>query len=75
MVRTSITIPDDIYREAKEQTENFSLLVTEAITEYLRKKKVEKAKASFGKWDDRDKTSTEIVEDLRKERQYADSID
>ncbi len=74
MVKTSITIPDDIYREAKKISDNFSLLVSEAIKEYLRMKKIEKAKTSFGKWGKRDKASIEIVKDLRKEedRKYAD---
>lgn len=74
MVKTSVTIPDDLYREAKKLSDNFSLLVAEAIREYLRMKKVEKAKASFGKWEKRDKTSIEIVKALRKEegRKYAD---
>lgn len=74
MVKTSITIPDDIYREAKKLSDNFSLLVSEAIKEYLRMKKVGKAKASFGKWGKRDMASIEIVKDLRKEghRKYAD---
>jgi len=73
MVKTSVTIPDDVYREAKKRSGNFSLLVSEALKEYLRMKKVEKAKASFGKWEKRDKTSVEIVKELRKEesREYA----
>lgn len=74
MVKTSITIPDDVYREAKKQSDNFSLLVSEALKEYLRMKKVEKAKASFGKWEKRERASVEIVKELRKEerRKYAD---
>lgn len=74
MVKTSVTIPDDLYREAKKLSDNFSLLVAEAIREYLRMKKVEKAKASFGTWEKRDETSIEIVKALRKEegRKYAD---
>ena len=38
MIKTSISIPDDIYEKAKETTDNFSLLVSEALKEYLRKK-------------------------------------
>lgn len=74
MVKTSVTIPDDVYREAKKHSDNFSLLVSEALKEFLRMKKVEKAKASFGKWRKRDKASVEIVKELRKEegRKYAD---
>ncbi|MBA4349314.1 MAG: hypothetical protein C0415_04920 [Thermodesulfovibrio sp.] len=75
MVKTSITIPDDVYKEAKKQSNNFSLLVSEALKEYLRMKTVEKAKASFGKWEKRDKASIDIVKELRKEegRKYANS--
>jgi len=73
-MKTSVTIPDDVYREAKKQTDNFSLLVSEALKEFLRMKKVEKAKTSFGKWGKRGKTSINIVKELRKEesRKYAD---
>ena len=73
MAKTSVTIPDDIFEEAKEFSDNFSALVTEAIKDYIRKKKVEKALNSFGQWSDRDKDSVTIVNDLRSEdkRTYA----
>jgi post-segregation antitoxin (ccd killing protein) len=73
MAKTSVTIPDDIFEEAKEFSDNFSALVTEAIKDYIRKKKVEKALKSFGQWSDRDKDSVTIVNDLRSEdkRTYA----
>ena len=73
MTKTSVTIPDDIFEEAKEFSDNFSALVTEAIKDYIRKKKVEKALKSFGQWSDRDKDSVAIVNDLRSEdkRTYA----
>jgi post-segregation antitoxin (ccd killing protein) len=73
MAKTSVTIPDDIFEEAKEFSDNFSALVTEAIKDYIRKKKVEKALKSFGQWADRDKDSVTIVNDLRSEdkRTYA----
>lgn len=73
LVKTSITIPEEIIAEAKKTSDNFSALVTEALKEYIRKKNVEKAMASFGKWKDRDKSSVEIVKELRKEegRKYA----
>lgn len=72
-VKTSINIPDDIFNEAKKLSDNFSSVVAEALKEYLRRKKVEKAMSSFGKWKQRDKSSAEIVSDLRKEdkRRYA----
>ena len=73
MAKASVTIPDDIFEEAKEFSDNFSALVTEAIKDYIRKKKVEKALKSFGQWSDRDKDSVAIVNDLRSEdkRTYA----
>ena len=73
MVKTSVTIPDDVYKEAKRQSENFSLLVSKALKEYLRMKKVDRAMASFGKWGKRDKASIDIVKEIRKEdgRRYA----
>ncbi len=73
-VKTSITIPEDVLSEAKKTSDNFSAFVTEALKEYIRKKNVEKAVASFGKWKDREKSSVEIVKELRKEegRRYAD---
>ncbi|MBI5674403.1 MAG: type II toxin-antitoxin system CcdA family antitoxin [Nitrospirae bacterium] len=73
-VKTSINIPDDVFNEAKKLSDNFSSVVSEALKEYLRRKKVEKAMSSFGKWGKRDKRSVEIVSDIRKEdkRRYAD---
>jgi predicted CopG family antitoxin len=66
-VKTSINIPDDIFNEAKKLSGNFSSVVADALEEYLRKKKVEKAASSFGKWGKRDKSSAEIVSQMRKE--------
>ena len=73
MIKTSITIPDDLFKEAKEFSDNFSALVTESIRDYMRKKKVEKALNSFGKWGERNEDSVDIVNELRseKERDFA----
>jgi len=73
-VKTSINIPDDIFNEAKKLSDNFSFVVAEALKEYLRRKKVERAMSSFGKWSKREKESADIVNELRKEgkRRYAD---
>jgi len=77
MIKTTISIPEDIYTEAKKTTSNFSLLVSEALREYLRKRRVNKAVSSFGKWQKRDEESAEIVNELRKEesRKYANRAD
>jgi predicted CopG family antitoxin len=66
-VKTTVNIPDDIFNEARKLSDNFSSVVTEALKEYLRRKKVEKAMSSFGKWSQRDKSSTDIVKEMRKE--------
>lgn len=73
-VKTSINIPDDIFNEAKKLSDNFSSVVSEALKEYLRKKRIERAMSSFGKWGKRDKRSVDIVNEERKEdrRRYSD---
>jgi predicted CopG family antitoxin len=77
MIKTSISIPEEIYEKAKKATDNFSLLVSEALKEYLRKKNINKAISSFGKWQKMDKDSVEIVNEVRKEesRKYASRDD
>lgn len=67
-VKTSVTLPEDIYSEAKEVSGNFSLLVANTLREYLKKVKIEKAIQSFGSWEDREKDSVDIVNELRKDR-------
>ena len=73
LVKTSITLPDDLLQEAKAMSKNISSLVTEALREHIRQRKVQKAMESFGSWKDRENTSVDIVNDLRKEgdRDYA----
>lgn len=77
MTKTSITIPNALFEEAKDISDNFSALATEAIGDYIRKKKVEKALKSRGTWADRKKKSTDIVNELRSEdgRTYAKRSD
>ncbi len=77
MIKTTISIPEDIYAEAKKTAKNFSLLVSEALKEYLRKRRISKAVSSFGKWQKREKESIEIVNALRREesRRYANRAD
>lgn len=68
LVKTSITIPEDVFSQAKEASDNFSSLVTQALTEYLRKKAVKKAINSFGKWEEREESSVEIVKKMRSDK-------
>jgi len=73
LVKTSITLPDDLLQEARTLSRNVSSLVTEALREYIRQRKVQKAMESFGSWKGREGDSVDVVNDLRKEegRDYA----
>ena len=77
LVKTSITIPDDLLSEAKALSKNFSGVVAEALTEYLRRKKVQKAMESFGAWKEHDEGGVDTVNRLRSEgaRDYAGRAD
>ncbi|MBC7963106.1 MAG: type II toxin-antitoxin system CcdA family antitoxin, partial [Steroidobacteraceae bacterium] len=41
LVKTSITLPDDLLQEARSMSRNVSGLVTEALREYIRQRKVQ----------------------------------
>ena len=76
MLRASITLPDDLLKEAKAVSgNNLSALVAEALRKYLQDLKTKKALNSFGSWEDREKDSVDIVNELRSDegRNYADS--
>ena len=77
LTKTSITIPDDLLNEARAISKNFSGLVAEALTEYLRQRKVQKAMESFGAWKDHDETGVDAVNRLRSDggRDYAGRAD
>ena len=76
MLRASITLPDDLLKEAKALSgNNLSALVAEALRKYLQDLKTKKALNSFGSWQDREKDSIDIVNEIRSDegRNYADS--
>jgi len=66
-VKTSVTIPDELYREARALSKNFSAIVSKALKEYIHAEKIMKAIGSFGKWEEREASSVEIVNMLREE--------
>jgi len=68
LIKTSITIPEDVLSQAKEASDNFSALVTQTLKEYLRKKAVKKAIDSFGSWEEREESSVEIVHKMRTDK-------
>jgi metal-responsive CopG/Arc/MetJ family transcriptional regulator len=65
LAKTSISLLDDLLTEARSISKNFSSLVTDALREYIRQRKVQKALESFGSWEKREESSTEIVNELR----------
>jgi post-segregation antitoxin (ccd killing protein) len=67
LVKTSVTIPEDLLSEAKKLSRYVSALVTEALRDYLRRLKAEKALESFGSWEARDESSIDLVNRMRSE--------
>jgi hypothetical protein len=67
-MKTSVQIPDEIYRQTKSVSENFSSVVTLALKDYLKKSKIKKALQSFGSWESRERDSVELINKLRKDR-------
>ena len=48
VVKKTVSIPEEIYKEAREISNNFSQIVKEALKEYLKKKKKEKILSMAG---------------------------
>ncbi|MDA8052803.1 MAG: type II toxin-antitoxin system CcdA family antitoxin [Deltaproteobacteria bacterium] len=65
MKKTCISISDEIFEEAKSMSDNFSSIVSEALIEYIKKKRIENAKNSFGKWKSRAESTEEIIKKIR----------
>ena len=47
-IKKTISIPEELYMEATEFSENFSQIVKEALKEYLKKKKKERVLSMAG---------------------------
>ncbi len=77
LTKTSITIPDELLHEARLFSKNLSSLVAEALTEYLRQRKMEKAMKSFGAWEEHDENGVDMVNRMRSEggRDHAAGVD
>jgi predicted CopG family antitoxin len=67
-MKTSIQIPDEVYRQTKLLADNFSAVVTQALKDYLKKAKIKKALQSFGSWESRENDGIQITNELRKDR-------
>ena len=60
-------IPEERYEGIKESSKNFRAAATEALEDYLKRKKAQRAIASFGSWEKRRKKSIDIVNKMRRE--------
>jgi hypothetical protein len=68
-MKTSVQIPDEVYRQTKLLSDNFSSVANQALIDFLKKSKTSKALKAFGFWEARDKDSVDLVNDLRKDRE------
>ncbi len=55
-------------------SDNFSALVETALREYLRLRRVERAKKAFGSWT-KDRETLEIVEEIREDDSRRKTLD
>ncbi|TAK78474.1 MAG: hypothetical protein EPO11_01210 [Gammaproteobacteria bacterium] len=76
-VKKTISVSEELVKEANEIASNFSAVVEAALIEYLHHYRLQKAKESFGKWQERKDTSVDLVNKLRQEggRKYANRHD
>lgn len=66
-IKKTVSIDENIAKEASAINPNFSAVVEAALVEYLHHHRVQKALQSFGKWEERNDSSVDIVNDLRRE--------
>jgi hypothetical protein len=71
-IKKTISIDEKIVNEATAIAPNFSAVVETALIEYIQHRRTAKAIQSFGKWGERKESSSEIVNDLRRQddREY-----
>ncbi len=76
-VKKTISISEEIAKEASEIAPNFSAVVETALVEYLHHHRLKKAMSSFGAWADRKESSVSMVNELRAEgsRRHANGFD
>lgn len=73
-VKKTVSISEELVKEANTIAPNFSAVVEAALVEYLYRYRLQKAIGSFGKWQKRTGSSADLVNQLRQEggRNYAD---
>lgn len=66
-VKKTVSIDENIVKDAIAIAPNFSAVVETALIEYIQHYRVKKALQSFGKWGERQESSADIVSNLRRE--------
>ncbi len=67
VVKKTVSLSSDLVEEVKNVSSNFSLVVEEALKEYLKHFYVTKALESFGKWQPRAEDSVTLINEMRKD--------
>jgi len=68
VIKKTISIPEEMYKEAQEFSGNFSQIVKDALNEYLKKKKKEKILSMAGSLKDWEvKDGLEYEKEMREE--------
>jgi len=67
VIKKTISLPEELYKEAENISHNFSEIVKEALSEYIKKKKIEKAISTAGEFKGLKETGIEYVDKMRKE--------
>ncbi len=66
-IKKTISLPEELYKEAENLSQNFSEIFKEALSEYIKKKKIEKALSTAGAFKDMKETGIEYVDRIRNE--------
>ncbi len=69
VVKKTVSLSSELVEEVKNVSSNFSLVVEEALKDYLKHYYVTKALESFGKWQPRTEDSVTLTNEMRKENE------
>jgi len=71
-IKKTISIDEQVAKEASSIGPNFSSVVETALVEYIQHHRIKNAIQSFGKWETRKESSVDIVRDMRRQddREY-----
>ena len=67
VVRKTVSISEDIYKEAASLSNNFSKVVNEALKEFIKKHKRKNLLSLAGSWNNFKEDGTEFVDRIRED--------